>query len=74
MTIHIRKYTAADLPDMIGIWNDIVDEGIAFPQEDLLTSVSGAEFFAGQTIFTQFSNNLTEKEQRKIQNTHHLLT
>ena len=34
---------------MIRIWNEIVDEGIAFPQEELLDEVSGAEFFAGQS-------------------------
>ena len=34
MNIVIREYTEADLPDMIRIWNEIVEEGIAFPQED----------------------------------------
>lgn len=45
----IRKYEEKDLPAMIRIWNEIVDEGIAFPQEELLDEVSGAEFFAGQS-------------------------
>jgi L-amino acid N-acyltransferase YncA len=45
----VRAYEAADLPAMIRIWNEIVDEGIAFPQEELLDEVSGAEFFAGQS-------------------------
>ncbi len=45
----IRKYEEQDLPAMIRIWNEIVDEGIAFPQEELLDEVSGAEFFAGQS-------------------------
>ena len=34
---------------MIEIWNEIVDEGIAFPQEDLLDANSGAAFFASQS-------------------------
>lgn len=34
---------------MIKIWNEVVDEGTAFPQEELLTEQTGAEFFAAQT-------------------------
>ena len=34
---------------MIEIWNEIVEEGIAFPQEESLTPDSGKEFFASQT-------------------------
>ena len=35
--IMIRKYGAEDIPAMIEIWNEVVEEGIAFPQEDCLT-------------------------------------
>ena len=49
MNIAIRKYTENDLSEMIQIWNEIVGEGIAFPQEELLTIESGREFFASQT-------------------------
>lgn len=45
----VRKYEAADLPGMIRIWNEVVDEGNAFPQEERLTEKTGAEFFAGQS-------------------------
>ena len=31
--MQIREYTEADLEQMIPIWNEIVEEGIAFPQE-----------------------------------------
>lgn len=34
---------------MIKIWNEVVDEGTAFPQEELLTEQMGAYFFAAQT-------------------------
>ncbi len=34
---------------MIRIWNEVVEEGIAFPQLDLLDEESGRRFFAGQT-------------------------
>ena len=41
----IRKYEEKDLEQMIGIWNEVVEDGIAFPQEDFLDAVSGKEFF-----------------------------
>ncbi len=49
MSIVIRKYQENDLAEMIPIWNEIVEEGIAFPQEELLTMESGKDFFASQT-------------------------
>ena len=47
--ITIRAYTAQDVPEMVRIWNEVVEDGIAFPQEELLDAQSGAEFFAAQT-------------------------
>lgn len=49
MNINIRKADSADYPAMVEIWNEVVEEGIAFPQLDLLDSNSGAEFFGSQT-------------------------
>lgn len=49
MNIEIRVYKEDDLPDMIRIWNEVVEEGIAFPQEELLDTRTGREFFAEQT-------------------------
>ena len=45
----IRKYTEKDLPAMIAIWNEVVEDGLAFPQEDLLSAETGADFFASQS-------------------------
>lgn len=45
----IRTYTENDLTEMIHIWNAVVEEGIAFPQENALAPSSGADFFASQT-------------------------
>lgn len=45
----IRKFEDKDLPAMISIWNEIVEEGIAFPQEELLDMTSGKAFFESQT-------------------------
>ena len=47
--MQIRAYTEADLEQMIPIWNEIVEEGIAFPQEDCLDTESGSAFFASQS-------------------------
>lgn len=49
MEIQIREYTQEDIPDMIRIWNEVVEEGIAFPQEECLTLETGRDFFAAQT-------------------------
>lgn len=47
--MQIRKYNETDLKQMIDIWNDIVEEGIAFPQEELLDEQTGAAFFSSQS-------------------------
>ncbi len=49
MKINIREYTATDVDSMIRIWNEVVEEGVAFPQEDYLTEETGAVFFGEQT-------------------------
>ena len=49
MEIQVRAYTQADLPALIRIWNEVVEDGVAFPQEELLDASSGAAFFAEQT-------------------------
>lgn len=49
MNIVVREYNKSDLPDMIRIWNEVVEEGVAFPQEELLTKDTGMDFFASQT-------------------------
>ena len=43
MNLEIRAYRPADLGDMVRIWNEVVEDGVAFPQEDLLTPETGAE-------------------------------
>lgn len=60
--IMIRKYEKDDLPDLIRIWNQVVEDGVAFPQEECLDEVSGAEFFAQQT----YTAVAEDKETGKI--------
>ena len=45
----IRRYNENDLTAMIAVWNEVVEDGIAFPQEELLDSKTGAEFFSSQS-------------------------
>ena len=45
----IREFTMDDLPEMISIWNEIVEEGNAFPQEEALTLKTGLDFFNSQS-------------------------
>lgn len=49
LNIVIRKYQAGDLAEMIVLWNEVVAEGIAFPQEEPLDAESAACYFAGQS-------------------------
>ena len=47
--IKVREYKKEDVSAMTAIWNEVVEEGIAFPQEEGLTQESGGAFFAQQT-------------------------
>ena len=49
MDVIIRQYTEDDLPEMLEIWNAVVEEGDAFPQEEPLDAQTGASFFASQS-------------------------
>ena len=57
MSITISQYDNEDVPKMIRIWNEIVEEGIAFPQEQILTPHSGKNFFGAQTYCAVAKNN-----------------
>ena len=45
----IREYTQNDIEALIQIWNEVVEEGIAFPQEERLNIETGGIFFASQS-------------------------
>ena len=48
--IVIREYTVADLPLLTDLWNEIVEGGISFPQEEPLTIKEAEDFFAYQSL------------------------
>lgn len=47
--MQVRAYQPQDIGRMVKIWNEVVEDGIAFPQLDLLDDSTGADFFAQQT-------------------------
>ncbi len=49
MNFTVRAYIPSDLPRMIAIWNEVVEEGTAFPQTEPLNETTGPAFFAAQT-------------------------
>ncbi len=59
--IIIRLYGENDIEDMIKIWNDVVEDGIAFPQLEKLSYESGKEFFASQTCCGVAENTETKE-------------
>ena len=46
---------------MISIWNGVVEEGVAFPQEEFLDESTGAEFFAAQSY-----NGVAEEDGKVV--------
>ena len=52
MNITVRKYEEKDLPDLIRIWNEVVEDGVAFPQEECLNEETGKAFFCGADLYS----------------------
>lgn len=50
MAMIIREYKEQDLPRMCEIWNEVVEDGNAFPQMEPLTLAEAGEFFGGQSF------------------------
>lgn len=49
MNISIEKFLLDDAQSVIKIWNEVVENGIAFPQENKLNLEDGINFFSSQT-------------------------
>ena len=54
----IEEWKEETLTDAVAIWNQVVEDGAAFPQTELLDRESGREFFAQQS----FTGVAREKE------------
>ena len=47
--MEIRKFKKADTKAVVDIWNEVVKQGVAFPQKDLLDEKEGYTFFSSQS-------------------------
>lgn len=50
MSIIIKPYDKSNIKEAIAIWNEVVEEGVAFPQKEPLTEESGHAFFTKQSF------------------------
>lgn len=50
MELKIRGYEEKDLEEMRRIWNEVVEDGEAFPQREGLSETDAREFFASQSF------------------------
>ncbi len=62
MNILIREFTASDISEASAIWNDVVADGVAFPQLDLLDAETAKDFFMKQS----FTGIAYDTEDNKI--------
>lgn len=56
----IRQYKNSDLEQMTAVWNEVVEEGIAFPQEECLTKETALSFFSSQSYCGVSENEKNE--------------
>ena len=49
-SVVVRAWQVPDLPEMVRIWNSVVEAANAFPQEEGLTESEAEAFFAAQTL------------------------
>lgn len=57
MSVIIREYTEADIPAMLDIWNEVVENGKAFPQTESLNMDTGKDFFSSQSFTAVAEDN-----------------
>lgn len=50
MQVEIRQYGQQDVQEAAAIWNEVVEDGVAFPQTELLDAQSGHAFFSSQSF------------------------
>lgn len=53
----IREFQKQDIPQMIAIWNAVVEDGNAFPQEEFLDEKKGNDFFSSQSYMAVAQEN-----------------
>ncbi|MDR0511773.1 MAG: GNAT family N-acetyltransferase [Treponema sp.] len=61
MNVSVSEYKEGDIDRMMLVWNEVVDDGIAFPQMDKLSGESAVRLFAEQS-FTAVAKDETSGE------------
>ncbi|MCI9448701.1 MAG: GNAT family N-acetyltransferase [Clostridiales bacterium] len=61
MNVVIREFRPDDITAALTVWNEVVEDGIAFPQTEILTEDSGMEFFMSQSFTEVAVDTLTNK-------------
>ena len=61
MNIKIRSYQTQDAAKAAEVWNQVVEDGLAFPQEETLTAETEDQFFKEQT-YTGIAVNTENNE------------
>lgn len=59
--ITVSQYKEKDIKELIAIWNEVVEDGVAFPQVEPLDEESGKSFFAGQTYTGVAKDNVSNE-------------
>lgn len=59
--ITVEPYTKKNILPAIEIWNEVVRDGVAFPQEEELDEVTGDDFFSAQS-FTGLAKDTVTNE------------
>ncbi|MBR1907734.1 GNAT family N-acetyltransferase [bacterium] len=62
MNYEVRKFENNDINEVNQIWNEVVEDGMAFPQIELLNTKTGLQFFNEQT----YTGVCIEKETEEI--------
>ncbi|MDQ9807275.1 hypothetical protein RFX75_10705, partial [Acinetobacter baumannii] len=50
MKVMMRSYEPTDARAAVTVWNEVVEDGVAFPQLELLTPEEGNAFFLEQSF------------------------
>lgn len=50
MSIKVKAYDETEIKSALKIWNEVVREGVAFPQEEELSELDGDKFFKAQSF------------------------
>ncbi|MCL2773308.1 MAG: GNAT family N-acetyltransferase [Oscillospiraceae bacterium] len=61
MNIIIKEFEKNNIEQMVEIWNEIIDAGVAFPQIDKLSETDAGNFFSEQS-FTGVAENEDTRE------------